>query len=110
MSNIKQAIEQLEEPSKSIGNILIEFYETMIELEDFKLKTEMQATKIVMTINHIKHVISNTKAGASPAEEKVYICPQCGIDENGSQIHALTHHTYPFCTVEQAKKKLAKFS
>ncbi len=37
---------------------------------------------------------------------KNYVCPQCGEDSNGSEIHALTHHTLPPLTVDEAKEKL----
>lgn len=58
MSNIKIAINQFDEPSKSIGNILIEFYETMKKLDNDQHKGGKQATKIVMTINDILESIS----------------------------------------------------
>lgn len=51
MSNIKQAIEQINEPGKSIGKILIEFYETMKGLENDSERGGKQATKIVMTMS-----------------------------------------------------------
>ena len=58
MSNIKIAINQFDEPSKNIGNILIEFYETMKKLDNDQHKGGKQATKIVMTINDILESIS----------------------------------------------------
>ena len=51
---ILSAIKQLEEPSKSIGEILIEFYETMKQLEKDEHRGGKQATKLVMTINDIE--------------------------------------------------------
>jgi hypothetical protein len=51
---INQSIEQINEPDKSIGMILIEFYETMKSLEKDSERGGKQATKIVMTINDIK--------------------------------------------------------
>lgn len=54
MSDIRITLNQLEEPSKSIGEILIEFYETMKKLENDEHKLGKQATKIVMTINDIE--------------------------------------------------------
>ena len=54
MSDIRIAIKQIEEPSKSIGEILIEFYETMKQLEKDEYKDGKQATKIVMAINDIE--------------------------------------------------------
>lgn len=56
MSDIRQSIKQLEEPSKIIGEILLEFYETMKALEKDKQKGGKQATKIVMTINDIENL------------------------------------------------------
>ena len=56
MRNVKEAIQMLEEPDKSIGNILIEFYETMKSLEKDEHRGGKQATKIVMTINDIKNL------------------------------------------------------
>ena len=61
MSNIRIAIEQLEEPSKSIGKILIEFYETMKRLENDKEVDGKQATLIVMTMNDIENLCFGTK-------------------------------------------------
>jgi hypothetical protein len=51
MSSLKQALQQLPEPTKEIGNMLIEFYETMKALEKDAERGVKQATKIVMTIN-----------------------------------------------------------
>lgn len=50
-------INQLAEPDKSIGKILIEFYETMKSLEDSKHKGGKQAVTIAMTISYIKTLI-----------------------------------------------------
>lgn len=57
MSDIRKSIPQLSEPEKSIGLILIEFYETMKSLEKDDDRAGKQATKIVMTINSIKEII-----------------------------------------------------
>lgn len=54
MSDIRVSINQLNEPSKSIGKTLIEFYETMKELENDANRGGKQATKIVMTISEIE--------------------------------------------------------
>jgi hypothetical protein len=54
MSDIRIAIKQLEEPGRSIGEILIEFYETMKHLEKDEHRGGKQATKILMTINDIE--------------------------------------------------------
>jgi len=57
MSSIKESIKQLPEPDKSIGQSLMEFYETMKELENDKHRGGKQATKIVMTISDIKKIL-----------------------------------------------------
>ena len=57
MSDIRFAISQLGEPEKSIGNILIEFYQIMKNLEKDPERGGKQATKIVMSINEIKDLI-----------------------------------------------------
>ncbi len=60
MSHIKIAIEQLTQHDKALGEILIEFYETMKQLEKDKHKGGKQATKIVMTINDLRQLIKQT--------------------------------------------------
>ena len=57
MSDIRIAIKQLDEPSKTIGEILIDFYETMKRLENDEHRGGKQATKIVMTISDIEKLI-----------------------------------------------------
>jgi len=61
MSDIIIGIEQLEEPSKSIGKILIDFYETMKRLENDKEVEGKQAVLIVMTMNDIENLCFGTK-------------------------------------------------
>lgn len=56
MSDIRIAIAQLEEPSKSIGEILIGFYEDMKQLEKDEHRAGKQATTIVMAINDIEKI------------------------------------------------------
>jgi hypothetical protein len=56
MSNIKLAIKALPSPEKEIGEILIEFYETMKYLETDKERGGKQATKIVMTLSDIINI------------------------------------------------------
>jgi len=58
MSDIRLWIQHLDEPEKSIGNILIEFYETMKSLESDLHRGGKQATKIVMTISDIEKLIN----------------------------------------------------
>lgn len=57
MSDIKIGIKLMQEPSKNIGEILIDFYENMIELEKDMQRSGKQAALIVMTINDVKDVI-----------------------------------------------------
>lgn len=56
MSDIRIAIQLLEEPEKSIGQILVEFYETMKALEKDAHKSGKQAVKLVMTIRDIQNI------------------------------------------------------
>lgn len=58
MSDIRNGIRTLTEPSKSIGEALIEFYETMKALESDTERGGKQATKIVMTINDIEKLLT----------------------------------------------------
>lgn len=57
MADIRIGLKGLEEPAKSIGFILIEFYETMKKLETDAHRGGKQATKIVMTISDIEELI-----------------------------------------------------
>lgn len=61
MSDIRESLQHLEEPEKNIGEILIEFYETMKLLEKDKYKGGKQATAIVMAINDIEKLIKQNK-------------------------------------------------
>ena len=56
MSDIRIAIKTLNEPDRLVAEALIEFYETMRELEQDRYRTGKQATKIVMTLNDIKQI------------------------------------------------------
>ncbi len=60
MSNLREAIQSLAEPSKSIGIILMEYYDTMKGLETDPHRGGKQATKIVMTINDIERLLNPT--------------------------------------------------
>lgn len=57
MSDIRESINQLPEPEKSIGNILIEYYDTMKSLERDKDRGGKQAVKIVMTTHEIEKIM-----------------------------------------------------
>lgn len=71
MSDIRISIEQLEEPKRSIGKALLEFYKTMKSLERDEHRGGKQATKIVMTIEDLAKIISPSPEGktARTAEE-----------------------------------------
>lgn len=53
MSDIRQGLQGISEPDKSIGLLLIEFYEQMKTLEKDPQRGGKQATAIVMAINDI---------------------------------------------------------
>lgn len=57
MSDIRESIKHLNKVERSIGEILIEFYDTMKGLESDKNRGGLQATKIVMTISDIEELI-----------------------------------------------------
>ena len=57
MGDIRIALELLEEPSKSIGKTLLEFYESMKQLEKDPARGGKQATAIVMAMNDIKEIM-----------------------------------------------------
>jgi len=61
MSNIKESLSQAKEPIKSVGFLLIDFYENMYRLETDEDKSGKQATLIVMTINDIEDIIEKFK-------------------------------------------------
>lgn len=56
MNDIRQSINQLPEPDKSLQLSLIEFYETMKSLENDSHMGGKQATKIIMTSSDIKEI------------------------------------------------------
>lgn len=56
MANIKNVIEILPESDKSLSEALVEFYETMRNLEQDAERAGKQATKIIMTINDLKSI------------------------------------------------------
>lgn len=53
------ALEQADEPQKSIGKMLIDCYENMKDLERDPHRGGKQATLIVMTINDIQGLIAS---------------------------------------------------
>ena len=57
MSNIKNVVEKLLEPDKTLCKVLIDFYETMKILESDKERAGKQATKIVMAVNDLKNIL-----------------------------------------------------
>jgi hypothetical protein len=56
MSDIRIALHQIGGIDQKIGEILIEYYDTMKALEKDKHRGGKQATKIVMTISDIKEI------------------------------------------------------
>lgn len=58
MGDIRQALEHANEPDKSLGKLLIDFYETMKRLEQDAERAGKQAAKIIMTINDVKSIYS----------------------------------------------------
>ena len=61
MSDITISLNQFEDPDKSIGLILIEFYQTMRKLETDEFRGGKQATKIVMTKSDIQKVYNKER-------------------------------------------------
>jgi len=59
MSNIRQAITHMEEPDKSICNMLLDYYEGMKRLESDMQKGGKQATLTIMAVNDFKRLITD---------------------------------------------------
>lgn len=59
MSEITQLLKLLPDPQKSLGEILVQYYDTMKMLERCKDRGGKQATKIVMTMNDIENLYKN---------------------------------------------------
>jgi len=98
MSDIKIAVKQLPEPSKKIGEILIEFYETMKMLENDKHRGGKQATKIVMTINDIEGVFD--KSDFINSFPKSRCCGRCdGVNDLCVSDMACNEHNKQGCEV-----------
>lgn len=54
MADIREGLQGINEPDRSIGFLLIEFYERMKALERDEHRGGKQATAIVMAINDVK--------------------------------------------------------
>lgn len=54
MADIREGLHGIPEPDRSIGFLLIDYYEQMKALEADKERGGKQATCIIMTINDIK--------------------------------------------------------
>ena len=67
MSEIRIAIAQMGEPEKSLYEALIEFYETMKELEKEPIENRggKKATKIVMTASDIEAIFKQHYSDAT---------------------------------------------
>ena len=61
MSDVRIGIQQMPEPSKSIGMLLMDFYDNMKVLELDANKGGKQATCIVMAINDVENIIKDNK-------------------------------------------------
>lgn len=49
------------------------------------------------------------KSGEQASEPQPYVCPQCGPDPNGADVHAEMRHTWPPATsVGEARERLDK--
>lgn len=62
MSNINKTINLMPEPDKSIGRVLIDFYETMKRLESDPNRGGKQATAITMAISDLENIMAATAA------------------------------------------------
>lgn len=60
MSDIRIGLEGIEEPAKSIGITLMEFYDNMKALENDPHRGGKQATCIIMAINDIESIYQKT--------------------------------------------------
>jgi len=58
MADIREGLQGVDEPDRSIGLLLIEFYESMKALERDDHRGGKQATAIIMAINDIKAAAS----------------------------------------------------
>jgi GGDEF domain-containing protein len=61
MSDIRHAIQHMEEPEKSILTMLLNYHEEMKRLESDIQKGGKQATLTVMTVNDFKKLINDGK-------------------------------------------------
>jgi len=69
MSNIRQAITHMEEPDKSICNMLLDYYEGMKRLESDIQRGGKQATLTIMAVNDFKRLINDCKTRATDPEK-----------------------------------------
>ncbi len=93
MSNTKQTRNPLTELSKSIGKILIEFYDTMKLLEKDEHRGGKQATIIVMTINDIEKTFEN---------EAIPSCSTC-VYSKGGKTSCFRHMDYAKPKIDYSK-------
>ena len=56
MSNIRDGLLQWKDPDKSIGLLLLDFYNDMKDLEEEDQAKAKQAVRVVMAINDIKKI------------------------------------------------------
>ena len=127
MSDIRKSITQLQEPEKTIGEMLIEFYETMKGLEKDSERGGKQATKIVMTISDLNSLFEKTYpvptveyytlSNLSYAEyiekfsreaiEKLYGSPLWELDSNAQNRFEGIKHGFAI-GAEYARKEITK--
>ena len=87
------------------GWLLDDGSEVIEWLESLELQKEI---KLMEQEKKIKLENEAQKQSKKDLYGKDYVCPQCGPDSNGGQIHAMTHHTIPPYTLEEAKKQVGK--
>ncbi len=82
MADIREALRGINEPDKSIGLLLIEFYDRMKALERDEHRGGKQATAIVMAINDIK-------AAALKAEDGLQNDQSAPQGDSGDHWHSM---------------------
>lgn len=84
MSSLNEAIQGMEEPSRSIIKTLVEFYDNMKELETDPDKEGKQAVAVVMAMNDIETVLDVSVSRGNYAEiHKPYIQDADTIEIDG---------------------------
>lgn len=71
---------------------------TSLQLKERQVKSKDLAKEIGVLAERLRE----------KQQEKIYTCYQCGEDENGAELHQLTHHTFPPHTLAEAIEVLEK--